>query len=835
MVELTQEQEQEIQRIQRIQAQKALKTLLLEKTEANTTLGIDEIHASLESSPLTKDIINSKYSNDDLSWEGLAARVVSGIYYKDPKHSEAIEAFRMIVNRVWVPAGRILAGAGTSKRVTLNNCYVTGTIDDDLPSIMRELTNFALTMQQGGGDGADFSTIRPAGARLTRTGTAASGPLPFMDMWNAMCTTIRSSGDRRGAMMGVLSDTHPDLPAFITAKRTKGVLTNFNISVLVSDAFMEAVQDDEDWPLYFAVEPVTRDPALQPYDFEDENGVMQYVYSVWKARALYDLIIENTYNYAEPGIIFIDRINEDNNLWYCEDIRATNPCGEQPLPPHGACTLGHINLAVLVRNPFTSKAEINWDVLSRCVRMGVRFLDNVIDVTNYPLSEQETEQKKKRRIGLGFTGLADAFVQLGIRYGSHESLRLQRTLGEFICTEAYLASCQLAEERGSFPEFDVRKYLSSDAQSFVSRLPAAIRTRIRKSGIRNGVLLTVAPTGTTSIAYNNVSAGLEPIFAVETTRKVLQPDNTFKEYTDYTYSARLWKAMHGNTPYPTTMVTTDDLSVQDHINMQAAVQLWVDASVSKTINVPEDISFEAFKAVYELAYKQGCKGCTTYRPSDVRGSILTNANSDANVIADFDSNTQSSKTEISSPENMGLGKLDIIPLRKRPEILHGKTIQIKWPNREAAYYLTLNYTDSGELFEMLIQSKDGTNAEWTTALSLMITAIFRRGGDVSFVPYELKQIQSLEGGIWYNQGYVGSLPALIGKHIEEHMNIVKENQVTTVSAVEEAEQEMLLAKISSTTPDSKKLGRICPVCSAPSVFKAEGCDKCMSCTYSKCG
>ncbi len=796
---------------------------------------IDPIHLAvpLLGDKLSMDVFLDKYAQkDEQTIEDMAHRVVHGIYSKDANTVERDLAYEAMVAGLWMPAGRILAGAGTAKIVTLMNCYVTGTIKDSMAGIHDELKNFALTMQQGGGDGADFSTLRPENSILTRTGTKASGPLPFMDEFNAMCTTVRSAGDRRGAMMATMCDTHPDLVKFILAKQTKGRLTNFNVSILVSDAFMGAIEEDADWLLHFHVEPWgDRDPNLSTHDFVDEDGTKQYIYSKWKARDLWRLITKSTYEYSEPGVIFIDRINELNNLNYCEDIRCTNPCGEQPLPPHASCNLGHINLARMVFQPFTANAYFDFDLLKEVVAIGVRFLDNVIDVTNYPLEEQKLEQYKKRRIGLGFTGLADAMAMLRLRYGNAKSADFAEKVMQTIAEATYTTSSNLAVERGSFPAFDEIPYLDEDSGNFVSqRMPVHIQTMIREQGIRNGVLNTVAPTGTTSIVYGNPAGGIEPTFALETRRKVLQADGvSYKEYTSYGYAAKLFKHMFGeDSDYPSYMVTTSDLKISDHLLIQSRVQRWVDASISKTLNIPTEMPYEEFVEVYSQAYAAGCKGCTTYRPSDVRGSILTDASKDNKNNSGQDQSKDSAKAET---------EVEAV-LRERPEVLSGQTIKIKWPNRASAIYLTINSDQANVPFEVFITSKDGTNAEWTTALSLMITAIFRKGGNVSFITSELKQIQSVRDGAWIKGKWFGSLPAYIGHIIEKHLGAIvvkSSNQLSGQSGEQsefdtEVELEPVIQPVTYTT-----VGEICTKCNAPAVSYVEGCKKCTNCGDSECG
>ncbi len=429
-------------------------------TIRNIPLSIDPAHNGMDifSQEITKDVWRGKYRSDDEDHPfNSFDRIVAGIYKNDSALDKeaASEAMKL---GLWMPAGRIQAGAGTKRHVTLMSCYVNGTLDDSMEGIFKGLTHNALTLRMGGGMGTDFSELRPEYANLGRLGDGvyASGPVSFMDVWDSSCKTIMSAGYRRGAMMGTLSDSHPDLPKFLRAKTEAGVLTQFNVSILISAAFMDAVRHGEDWDLYFRNPPTHKDPIGQ---FKDDCDVTQYIYERLDARALWDDILRTTYEFSEPGVIFIDRINELNNLQYCEDIHCTNPCGEQPLPPHGCCLLGAINLARLVRNPFRvegtlgdpSGPKFDFDTLTSVVHIAVRFMDNVIDVTKYPLPEQKAEEMAKRRIGLGISGLADAMAQMGIRYGSTDSEAFTRRVMRTIAIEAYTASALLAKERGPFP------------------------------------------------------------------------------------------------------------------------------------------------------------------------------------------------------------------------------------------------------------------------------------------------------------------------------------------------------------------------------------------------
>ena len=499
----------------------------------------------------------------------------------------------------FLPAGRILAGAGSKRTTTLFNCFVMGTIGDDLGSIFDNVKEAALTLQQGGGIGHDFSTLRPKGAPVASIGADASGPVSFMDVWDAMCRTIMSAGARRGAMMGTLACDHPDIEAFIDAKADPTRLRMFNLSVLVTDAFMQAIAEDRDWPLVFAGR----------------------TYRTVRARALWDRIMRAAYDYAEPGVIFIDRVNALNNLSYCETIHATNPCGEEPLPPYGACLLGSINLTRLVRRPFERDAHLDTARLEELVRIAVRLLDDVIDVSRYPLRRQKREAHAKRRIGLGLTGLADALVMCGLDYGSEAGVAAAEGWMATIQRAAYLASTELAREKGAFPLFEREPFLAAPG---VARLESDIRAAISRNGMRNGTVTAIAPTGTISLLAGNVSSGIEPIFDLTYRRRVLRADGTAEEDVVSDYAYALYRSLKGaDAPLPPTFVTANALSPKAHLAMQAALQRHVDGAISKTINCPEDMPFEAFRDIYARAHALGLKGCTTYRPNPVTGAVLS--------------------------------------------------------------------------------------------------------------------------------------------------------------------------------------------------------------------
>ena len=736
------------------------------------------------------------------SWRRVARALAAG--EADPAAWEArfhaaMEDFQFL------PAGRILSGAGTDRRVTLFNCFVMGDIPDDMAGIFEHLKEAAVTMQQGGGIGYDFSTLRPKGAPVHGVGADASGPLSFMDVWDAMCRTIMSAGSRRGAMMATMRCDHPDIEAFVDAKREAGRLRMFNLSVLVTDAFMQAVKEDAAWELKF-------------------NGT---TYRSLPARALWDKIMRATYTFAEPGVIFIDRINRQNNLWYCEDIHATNPCGEQPLPPYGVCLLGSINLARLVERPFEHDARLNTERLRELVRVAVRMMDNVIDISNFPLPQHGAEARSKRRIGLGVTGLADALILCRARYGGKEAIRLTAEWLAALRREAYLASTELAAEKGAFPLYDAERYLAGET---VRGLDADVQAAIRTHGVRNALLTSIAPTGTISLFADNVSSGLEPVFSFGYTRNVLMPDGSRREeeVTDYAY--RLFRRQCGElVPLPDYFVDAMALTPADHVVMQATVQAYIDSSISKTINVPESISFESFQNVYLQAYDLGCKGCTTYRPNPVTGAVLE-VKKDAGREREPELPLEPAAARPEDVYEAGAVVYMTQPLN-RPEALPGSTYKVRWPESDHAMYITINdIIQDGRRrpFEVFINSKNMDNYAWTVALTRMISAVFRRGGDVSFVVEELKAVFDPRGGQWVGGRYVPSLLAAIGEVIERHMVVIGFLADPQAEAKERDERKIVnLGQRSGL--------RQCPKCGQASLARLEGCDTCTSCDYSKCG
>jgi ribonucleoside-diphosphate reductase alpha chain len=720
------------------------------------------------------------------SWHRIANDLAS--VEKDPsaweqKFYTALEDFKFL------PAGRITAGAGTARKVTMFNCFVMGTIPDSMGGIFDMLKEAALTMQQGGGIGYDFSTIRPRGADVKGVAADASGPLSFMDVWDSMCRTIMSAGSRRGAMMATMRCDHPDINDFITAKSDAARLRMFNVSVLITDPFMEAVKADGPWDLVF-------------------NGE---VYKTVQALELWNKIMQSTYDYAEPGVIFIDRINDANNLNYCETIAATNPCGEQPLPPYGACLLGSINMARLVTDPFGDAAQIDEAALADLVAIAVRMMDNVVDASKFPLPAQEREAQAKRRIGLGVTGLADALLMVGERYGSDAAARQTESWLKAIARAAYLASVDLAKEKGAFPLFDAGGYLASGTMKMMDD---DVRAEIAEHGIRNALLTSIAPTGTISLYAGNVSSGIEPVFAYAYTRKVLQKDGSRTEEEVVDYAVQMWRDKFGDKELPDYFVNAQTLAPLDHVKMQAAAQKWVDSSISKTINCPKDIDFASFKEVYMEAWDTGCKGCTTYRPNDVTGSVLT----------------VSEASEDAPQVDLGADVIYMAEPLDRPEALEGNTYKVKWPDSEHAIYITINDVIHGghrRPFEVFINSKNMEHFAWTVALTRMISAVFRRGGDVSFVVEELKAVFDPRGGAWMGGKYIPSILAAIGGVIEQHLVATGFIEGAGMGLKTDPQAEIL-------NMDPPR-GKACSSCGDYDLRMVEGCMTCGSCGFSKCG
>lgn len=745
---------------------------------------------------------------------------------KSTQQAHRDQFYEALYDFKFLPAGRIIAGAGSGRQVTLFNCYVMGIIPDDLNGIFDMLREAALTMQQGGGIGYDFSPLRPSGAPVKGVDADASGPLSFMDVWDAMCRTIMSAGARRGAMMATIRCDHPDVMNFITAKREKGRLNMFNMSVMATDEFMDAVIHNKDWALCHEVAPTVpvnwynhERPDKSSDSLSSNMKGDKYIYQVIHARDLWDAMMENTYNHAEPGVLFVDRINKMNNLWYVEDISSTNPCGEQPLPPYGACLLGSINLSRFVKVPFYPDAVIDYDKIIKTTKAAVRMLDAVIDISNFPLPQQEAEAKYKRRMGLGITGLADMLFMLNLPYDSEKARDIAANVMKTITLAAYQESIQLAIEYGPCPAVETLEQRSQFIKSgFLQQdgIPNNLREDILRYGIRNALLTSIAPTGTISMYAGNVSSGIEPVFAASYLRKVLEDDGVTKveqEVTDYgVLKHREHCASLGikSKDHLQNLTTAQTLSPYDHLMMQAAVQNWVDSSISKTINCPEDITFDDFKDIYMEAYNSGLKGCTTYRPNDTLGSVLT-------IIEE-------------KPSEPVQEDPVILPVHTKPtprlKSLSGQTYKLKWQNSN--FYVTINnhVDDNGQVipFEIFINTQDMSHFQWTVALTRMMSSVFRRGGDITFVIEDLKSIMDPNGGAWIEGKYVPSFIALLGSTLESHLKLLNHDEIASWYAEEEAHQD---------TKQSKPMQ--CPSCKGFNMVISGGCPTCGDCGHSKCG
>lgn len=689
----------------------------------------------------------------------------------------------------FLPGGRILAVAGTGvEQATASNCYVLPSPEDSMSGIMDALKEGALTMKSGGGIGINFSSLRPYNAPVVGTGSVSSGPVSFMDQWNAMSRTISGVGARKGAMIAILNVDHPDIEKFIKAKANNSVATptleKFNISVGISDAFMAAVEANTGWPLKFGGKD----------------------YGTINAAELFNTIIENNHKKAEPGVVFLDTINKSNSLSYTETIEATNPCGEQSLPAYGACTLGALNLARFIENPFTEAAFFDAETFRVSVRRAIRFLDTTVDNNFYPLPGQKHEATSKRRIGLGIMGLGSALAMIGVKYGSIGGNQAVELVMKILRDEAFIESSLLAKEKGAFPLFDAKKYLTG---GFAKTLPADIRADIKKYGIRNSHLLTIAPTGSIAQLAGNVSGGLEPIFCVEFKRRNYGEVSVVR---DYAY-ARYVEKFGEPTKIPDYFVSAHDLTPQQHIDTMSICQKYIDASISKTINLPKEATIEQMKNIYMQAWKMGLKGCTTYREGSLDEEIL-------------------SKT---SPENAEPKPQTVGEKFKRPDVLSGKTYKVKPPDQKHAYYLTFTYyVDSNgknHAYEFFINTKDPSAEEWTTLITRITSAVFRNVDDPTFLVDEFRDIKSLQTGFWSSirHKWVPSLAAEFGERMKEFFAEIGIMEPDVPIETYEAE-----ANEHAKENGSQKLA-YCKACGQFGGIFEEGCFKCLSCGYNKCG
>lgn len=799
---------------------------------------------TLPAQAISLDVLAEKYlAAGEQSEQELFARVARALAAVEKpelqKHWE--QQFLANLQRGAIGAGRIMAAAGLDTKATLINCFVQPVADatngfdaQGNPGIYTALSQAAETMRRGGGVGYDFSNLRPRGALVRGTLSHASGPCSFIDVFDASCTTVESAGARRGAQMGVLRIDHPDVLEFITAKRQKGRWNNFNVSVGVSSAFMQAVKDDADWDLVHIARP--GDAQIEAGAHRRDDGL--WVYRSTTARTLWNTIMQSAYDFAEPGILFLDNINADNNLWYAEQIAATNPCGEQPLPPYGCCDLGPIILTRFVREPFTPQASFDLEAFSAAVAIQVRLLDNVLDATVWPLPEQQHEARQKRRIGVGFTGLGDALILLGLRYASDEGLEQAEAIARTMRDAAYGASVALAQEKGAFPLFKAKQYLQS---GFAKRLPKDLRAAIKKHGLRNSHLLSIAPTGTVSLAFaDNASNGIEPPFSWTYTRKKRTANGGEQFYTVEDHAYRLYRSLHGEAaPLPDYFVSALDMSASEHVAMMRCVQPYIDTSISKTVNIPADYPFEDFKNLYMECWEAGLKGCATYRPNDTLGAVLS-TESTKNTPQPLDQRTQAA---INSAGSTGLNAV----IERRPEgPLNAVVDKIEYFTHDGVrrLYLVVSFmvVDGVERpieFFMPV-GQTGESQQWITA-TMRSLSLAARGGFLDKALADLRKVAWDRGPVRY--GYKtrddgariplwhDSEVALLAYAIQSiiaNRGLPQPAPSTSASPASAPESQSAIS--------GQVRGQKCPDCGAHAMIRKDGCNFCTACGYvGSCG
>ncbi len=785
---------------------------------------------SLNTQAISQDVLAEKYlAAGELTAEDLFRRVSQALanQEKPELRAEWAEKFFKNMQAGAIGAGRIMAAAGLDTKATLINCFVqpvadatNGFDENGNPGIYTALSQAAETMRRGGGVGYDFSNLRPKGAKVKGTNSYASGPCSFIDVFDASCTTVESAGARRGAQMGVMRIDHPDVLEFITAKRQKGRWNNFNVSVGVTSDFMQAVENDSEWELVH---------VATPSDVQIEGGAYQrgdgkWVYRTTTARELWDSIMKSAYDFAEPGILFIDNINNDNNLYYAETIAATNPCGEQPLPPYGCCDLGPIILTQFVRDAFTPAARFDFEAFRAAVAIQVRMLDNVLDATVWPLPEQHKESQQKRRIGVGFTGLGDALIMLGLKYNSEAGVKQGEEIARNMRDAAYLASVELAKEKGAFPLFDADKYLAS---GFTQRLPEAIRAQIRQHGIRNSHLLSIAPTGTVSLAFaDNASNGIEPPFSWTYNRKKRTADGGNAFYTVEDHAYRLFKAMHGqDAPLPDYFVSALEMTAAEHVAMMRVVQPYIDTAISKTVNIPADYPFEDFKNLYMESWKAGLKGCATYRPNDTLGAVLSVEAPKPAVEAA----PQPAATNGSSMATV---------VERRPEgPLNAVVDKIEYFTHDGArrLYLVVSFMNVDgverpiEFFMPVGQT--GESQQWITA-TMRSLSLAARGGFLDKALDDLRKVAWDRGPIRYGWRDKEDGTRVPLWHDSEVALLAYAIQAIIANRGEAQPAPGTSAAPAPAPVDSQTMsGKKCPDCGAHAVIKKDGCSFCTACGY----
>ena len=800
-------------------------------------------HDVTATQPISLDVLKEKYLKaGETSAEDLFRRVAKALAsVEKPEEREKYEAlFLANMHAGAIGAGRIMSAAGTDIQATLINCFVQpvgdciqGVDDEGFPGIYEALREAAETMRRGGGVGYDFSRIRPRGAEVKGTHSMASGPCSYINVFDQSCSTVESAGARRGAQMGVLRIDHPDVHDFITAKRTPGRWNNFNVSVGVSDAFIQAVVDDQPWDLVHKARPGAT--VMEQGAYQRADGL--WVYQSLPARELWDTIMKSTYDFAEPGILFLDHINQDNNLRYCEQIAATNPCGEQPLPSYGCCDLGPIILTRFVRNPFgfDGVASFDFESFAKSVALQVRALDNVLDVTFWPLTQQDAEAKAKRRIGVGFTGMGNTLAMLCLRYDSAEGRAMAARIAEHMRDSAYGASVELAREKGAFPAFDAAGYLADG--TFASRLPAALKKQIRTHGIRNSHLLSIAPTGTVSLAFaDNASNGIEPPFSWMYKRKKREADGSMAEYAVEDHSWRLYRELGGDVSnLPEYFVSALEMSAQDHIAMMETVQPFVDTAISKTVNIPADYPYDDFKGLYLQAWRARLKGLATYRPNNILGSVL-----------EVHAAPEADKQAPAAPETPPVDPMRTV-IESRPKgALSAVAEKVDYWTQEGQkrLYLIVSFlpvpnSEGTGMVDRAIEffmpvGQSGESQQWVTS-SMRLLSLAARGGFLERALSDMRKVA-------WDRG-----PVRLGTHQKDDGTQVPKWHDSEVAAIAYAIQNILARRARQQAPALVQdtahgdaplaaappvmAGKKCPECGAHAMIRKDGCDYCTQCGH----
>lgn len=812
----------------------------------NSNLFIEAIN-SMPAQAISVDVLKEKYLKD-------GEQCVGELFDRVAKALASVEApelridfekhFRENLEIGAIGAGRIMSAAGSGIQETLINCFVQpvgdciqGTDETGYPGIYEALREAAETMRRGGGVGYDFSRIRPRGARVKGTASIASGPCSYINVFDQSCATVESAGARRGAQMGVLRIDHPDVIEFITAKRTPGRWNNFNVSVAVSDEFIRAVRDDMSWNLLHVAQP--SEELLARGGHQRADGM--WVYASMPARELWDSVMKSAYDFAEPGILFLDQINRDNNLRAIEAITATNPCGEQPLPPYGCCDLGPVILPRFVSHPFAhgGEASFNFTAFAKAVKLQVRALDNVLELTHWPLPQQKDEAQAKRRVGVGFTGLGDSLVMLGLGYNSEEGRAVAKRIAEVMRDAAYTASVELAKEKGAFPRFDAEAYLAEG--TFASRLPEAIKQEIRKYGIRNSHLLSIAPTGTVSLAFaDNASNGIEPAFSWTYMRKKREADGTTTQYEVQDHAWRVYRELGGDVNHlPPTFISALKMNAHDHIAMMQVVQPFIDTAISKTVNVPADYPYEDFKDLYLQAWRAGLKGLATYRPNAILGAVLE--------LKPLTQEGQTAKADVTTAvdpmrtviESRPKGGLDAVAEKIEYWTHEGqKTLYL------IVSFLPVERADGSGWIDRAIEffmpvGQNGESQQWMTS-SMRLLSLAARGGFLERALSDMRKVAWDRGpvrhgfklredgtqvSLWHDSE-VAAIAFAIQNILE--LRAIRNSESNQAPA---ATQTVNVSVSSSNTKVGVMAGKKCHDCGAPAVIRKDGCEYCTQCGH----